>query len=101
MKLLHALATKTNEIPLGPAKFSTVHEKPASGAVVHAGFQITAGYAGDNVKSAKHAYSLRFNVEEARAIHEGLALALKRFEVEGMPEHTLVTDVSTIDTEED
>jgi hypothetical protein len=102
MKLLHSLATKTNEIPLGTAKFASVHEKLADGTVRHVGWQLSAGYAGDNVKNAKHAYALRIeSIAELDAVLESILAVRERLRQEGLPEHSLVTDVTRIDTEDD
>jgi hypothetical protein len=79
MMLRQFLATKANDIPLGPPTFSTEHQRRGE-TIIHVGWKITASYTGEDAKKAKHRYELVFSPEEARLFRERLDMALQRFE---------------------
>lgn len=96
MKLLHTLATKTNEIQLGTPDFATLHRRRGT-EITHAGFLIEAQYAGPNEKQAKHKYGLVFDVDEARAFYDALGQLLSRFDGPDLPEHHLEEEIGDIE----
>lgn len=79
MILRHHLATKINDLPLGPARFYTVHESHQGEDATDVGFAILAAYAGKKDRQKKHKYELVFGVEEMEEILEAMLEVYERF----------------------
>lgn len=91
MRLIHHLATKSNDLPLSSPDYSTLHEIRA-GHVTHTGWAIAAQYDGDAKNKMKHKYELVFSPEEAFGFLKELLEMLPRFEEAGLPTHEITAD---------